>query len=177
MRVPRPQDPPETGMRIVGGIIRSGQAVNPGAAFGGLLCLGDRRAHPWLLDIRDQLSVAEIEQAVRIRTGFLSAATVEFYLGWMEERQRDADGRVFGALAAGLVNQVVASKVPMIMTGLRTIPPGRVPEDQETKVAAWVPLEGYAEQIAPRLLALDAAEREPKVMPEVLRAWGIAGQG
>lgn len=164
---------PEEGMWQVGGIMRSGQLENLGAVFGGLLCLGDRRAHPYLLEVRPMLAPEDVDQVVRTFTGFLSAATVEFYLDWMEECRRDFNDRLFGALAAGLVNQVSRAQQPYVMTGERDLPPGRLPREVAERREAWVPLEDYAQQIAPRLLALDAAEPEPKVMPDVLEAWGI----
>lgn len=176
MTIPGPQDPPETGMRIVGRILDRGQVANLGAAFGGLLALGDRRAHRALLGLRDELEPGELDQLVRIRTGFLSAATIEFYLDWMEERRRDFDDRTFGALAAGMVNQIRAAHVPMVMTGQRAIPPGSLPHAAEEKLEAWIPLADYAREIEPRLRALDAAEPEPKVMPMVLDAWGLGAR-
>ena len=176
MTIPGQDDPPNTGMRIVGRILRSGQALNRGAVFGGLLCLGDRRAHDELLRLKVELEPHEVDQAVRIRTGFLSAATIEFYLDWMEERRRDFDDRTFGALAAGMVNQIIAARVPMVMTGSRAIPPGAMPRATEEKLEAWIPLADYARQIEPRLRALDAVEQGPKVMPMVLEAWGLGAK-
>lgn len=52
-----------------------------------------------------------------------------------------------------------------------------VPLEAAEREEAWVPLEDYAQQIALRLLALDAAEPEPKVIPRVLKAWGITAEG
>lgn len=123
--------------------------------------------------MRGDLSLEEVNQAVRIRTGFLSAATMEFLLDWMEECRRDNDDHVFGALAASMVNQLSAARAPEVMTGQRAIPPSAFSPAIQEHMAAWVPLAVYAEQIAPRLHALDAAEPEPKVMPAVLHAWGL----
>jgi hypothetical protein len=167
----------EAGMMEVAGLLRAKVPANTGAVFGGLLCLGDRRAHGGLLSVRDLLEPEEVDQAVRIRTGFLSAATIEFYLDWMEERLQVSDERIFGALAAGMHNQITAARVPAVLTGQRAIPPGVLPPDVEEKQEAWVPLSAYAQQIAPRLLALHEAETEPKLMPEVLEAWGVMDQG
>ena len=115
-----------------------------------------------------------MDQAVRIHTGFVSAATIEFYVDWMEERLQVSDERIFGALAAGMHNQISAARVPAVLTGQRAIPPGVLPEDVEERMEAWVPLASYAAQITPRLRALEAAETHPKLMPEILEAWGLA---
>jgi hypothetical protein len=165
---------PDAGIHAVGSIMGSDHAVNRGAIFGGLLCLGDRRAHSALLKVRDQLEPNEVDQAVRIHTGFVSAATIEFYVDWMEERLQVSDERIFGALAAGMHNQISAARVPAVLTGQRAIPPGALPEDVEERMEAWVPLASYAAQIAARLRALEAAETHPKLMPEILEAWGLA---
>ena len=65
-----------------------------------------------------------------------------------------------------------------------TIPPWRQ-RDGETSWNGWrplfqtfalvarVPLADYAAQIAPRLRALYRAEPPPKVMGDVLKAWGL----
>ena len=37
-----------------------------------------------------------------------------------------------------------------------------------------VSIDEYTARIAPRLLALERTELEPKVMPEVLAVWGLA---
>ncbi len=176
MLLPRSLGEPTAGMEHLGSLLLKGNVENRGAVFGGLLCLGDRRAHPWLLRVRDTLAVNEVDQFSRTATGLLSSAAIEFVLDWMEERRRGYEDHVFGALAAWMVNQRTAARVPLVITGERAIPAGIVGADEEYRRLAPVQFSDYVETIAARLIDIERAEPEPKCMGHVLGVWGVTCQ-
>mgnify|MGYP004197177263 CR=1 FL=1 len=47
---------------------------------------------------------------------FLYAATIEFYLDWLEERDGDYDDGIFGSLASGLVMTLLAQPTRMLQS-------------------------------------------------------------
>jgi hypothetical protein len=155
--------------------IQNAKVKNPGAAFGALLHLGDARVCKLILPLRDSLGVAEANEAICCFTGYLSSATIEFELSWLEKSNLEA--ALFGAVASGLVLQRRAAKVPLVMTGERPFPITSVTPEQQWAMQRWIPIEEYASHIAPRLYALEKSEPSPKVMPTVIAEWGLEPAG
>jgi hypothetical protein len=69
--------------RDIVGMIESGMLKNTGAAFGGLLHLGDPRVCKVIWPLRNALEPKEVDVAIKSYTGFLSAATIDFELSWL----------------------------------------------------------------------------------------------
>jgi hypothetical protein len=65
-------------------------------------------------------------------------------------------------------------KWPFVMTGERPFPVYSVTSEQQREMARFVPIEEFTQRVAPRLRDLERTELAPKVMPDVLAAWGIA---
>ncbi|MEK0082977.1 hypothetical protein [Benzoatithermus flavus] len=170
---PVPDDDPMRVVRQVVGMIRSGVVRNPGALFGALLHLGDRRVTALLRPVRDILAKPAIDVAVRCTTGFISAATIEFYLDWLEERPGDLDDELFGSIASGLALDRRNARSDLVKTGSHPFPVTAVTPEEYKRLGAMVPLDVYTARIAPRLYALYAKEPPPKVMEGVLRIWGL----
>jgi hypothetical protein len=154
-------------------LILAGEPANPGAVFGGLLHLGDPRVCGLLWPVRQTLRDEDANEAVKCVTGFLSSATIEFVLSWMESIPADGSSALFGILASNLALQRRHLTTPYVFTGERPFPFVNVPEEARRAMVKPVPIAVYTEAVAPRFRALEAAEPTPKVMTEVLRMWGI----
>jgi hypothetical protein len=85
----------------------------------------------------------------------------------------DVSDSIFGSVAAGLGLLKLRSKRPLVSTGGRPIPSKGVSEEEKFAVAQLVPEQQVLRELAPRFYALERTEPEPKVMPEVLRVWGL----
>jgi hypothetical protein len=120
------------------------------------------------------MSVDEAAGLEACATGFMSAATIEFILDWMEALDGDGQDVLFGNLASNLVLQKRHAAVPFVMTGLRAFPVDSLSNGQAKAIGKWVPFEQYVRSIAPRLLALERTEPAPKTMSVVIHTWGIA---
>ncbi len=148
--------------------------ANRGAMFGGLLLLGDARVCDLLTDLRDTLSVEELEQMTRRHSGFLYHAVLNFYVTWLEGLVASddfSDLSRFGHLAAGLLRQVKQSQAPIVLEGKRPFPVPMRAEDWPE--VTRIPLETYVEEHSDRLFALEAKERAPRVIPHVLKTFGL----
>lgn len=159
--------------KFVVGMIERNTAKNRGAVFGGLLGTGDPRVCSLLWGIRHILEEDEINEVCRCHTGFISAATVDFYLRWLEEIVHSGSESLFGKLASGLALIRRNPQTEYVFTGLRPFPYSSVDGDELRDMLKPVPIDEYTREIAPRMIRLTDEEPEPKVMPEVLRIWGI----
>jgi hypothetical protein len=148
---------------------------NPGAVFGGLVALGDRRFHPFLERLKPHLAEEDVSTAARIRTGFLTHGQVEFWLRWCEElaprhdRQSEA---LFGRVASAM-GLMLRGRVTGVVTDVERRYPCFDPEGQAVVTLETVGFDDYAKRIAPRLYAIEAAEQPPRVFADVLKMWGF----
>jgi hypothetical protein len=149
--------------------------INPGAVVGGLILLGDRNLMPGIAPLRRHLSSKQaLAAAARCRSNRLFHASVDFWLDWAEElvgRTDPAGEEAFSLCATALVNlRTAASSDALVIDAYRTYPShlgGSIHPVHE-----WT-LSSYSDHIAPRLFRLEAAERAPKVMDQVIIAWGL----
>lgn len=166
-----------SGPKDIIGMLKSGFLKNPGAAFGALLHLGDKRVCKLLWDMKDDLSHAEIKIAVTCTTGLLHASSVEFEIDWMESMDGDDKDGIFGLVASGLALQFKNNKFDMAFTGQRQFPAKKNPTEAEQKrsreLAKPISVSEYTKKIASRLYALERTEPPPRVMPYVLSVWGL----
>jgi hypothetical protein len=154
-------------------LVVTGSVVNSGAALGGLLALGDETVNAKLAVLRAGLALPWADRALgqmaSCSTGHVFAATVAFWLEWMEALAVELPqaARVFDWAARALLNQREA----MIE---QTILRGRAPARErgngdhgpgELSVAA------FAESIGPRLRALVPAARHSEPFRAALTAW------
>jgi hypothetical protein len=165
---PLTDNDPMSRVKDVIGMIERGLPLNAGAAFGALLNLGDERVCRLLVPLRDALRAGAVEQVINTSTGFLYAATVDFYLDWLEGLEGDDADGLFGHVAAGLGLIKRKSRFDQVFTGLRPFPFSAA--DQEQKM---IPMGEYLKRIAPRMYALERSEPPPRVMPHVIAAWGL----
>jgi hypothetical protein len=148
---------------------------NPAAVVGGLLSLGDPRVCDLLTPLRQTLDVDQIVTVTKCFSGVTAKCCVEFYLDWLEETvdRRDYEGvEIFENVAAGLYRLADSRSLPFIIDGLRPFP---VPQQADS---AWpgvkfIEPDQYAKSISARLFALEQREGVRRVLPHVMRAFGI----
>ena len=99
---------------------------------------------------------------------------LEFQLGWLEGLDDNDRDRRFGIVASGLALQRKSAPHPFVMTGERPFPLASVSSEEQMRMQRPIPTEEYTARIAPRLIALERTEPEPKVVPDVLAVWGLA---
>ena len=150
---------------------------NNGAAFGGLLHLGDRRISKLLWTVKDLLEKDEVQTALQCFTPYLHAAAIEFKLDWLEGMEGDIEDGLFGVIAGAFGREKRLSDAAFVQTGGRQFPVPRNPtpaqQAEARRLAGFMPVGEYAKRIAPRLYALERSEPPPRVMPAVLRYWGL----
>jgi hypothetical protein len=163
-------------------LVVTGSVGNSGAALGGLLGLGDEAVNAKIAVLRTGLALPWADRALgqmaSCATGCVFAATVTFWLEWMEALAPELPdvARVFDWAARALLVQREA----MIE---QTILQGRPPARERTNGdhgAGEVSLAAFAESIAPRLRKLAPAARESELFLRVLAAWSSgrdAGNG
>lgn len=164
-------DDPLTGPKAVLGMIDSGYLSNPVAALGGLVMLGDQRVMDLIRPRRDHLDEDQVQILTKCQGGFLYAATVEFYLSWLEDLKGDYNDAIFGLIASALHNMAQNSSAPFV-TSIERIFPAPL-DDNPIKVLHKWSISQYAKILLSRFQAIAKREKEPKTMHVVMQAWGL----
>jgi hypothetical protein len=159
---------PRTLLRLLEHAEDEGTRVGLAAA---LLRFGDRRLRPLLDEAWRRLDPAARMRLVASRgpSRVLFAASVEFWMGCLE----DADTEVFGAIAGELERAPRQAEPARVLDVRRKFPANASDDRDEIALEGDWPLEAYAAQLAPALRDLARRENEPRRMPAVLAAWGI----
>ena len=151
-------------------MINHGIPRNLGAVTGGLLCLGDPRVCELIIPVRDKLTREQIVTVTHCFSGLMYKCVVEFYLDWLDKLvdQQDYESLdVFGNVAAGLTRHAWGQS-PVVIDGIRPFP---------VQSGQWAIREidrsEFSATIADRLYDLEGREHAPKVMPHVIRAFGL----
>jgi len=110
------------------------------------------------LNVFIKLSFEEANEAAQCTSGFVSAATIDFVLRWLEGLEGATDDALFGSLVSHLVLQRRHMQSSLIATGLRPFPVTGVTPEEQRAMLKLIPLEEYVISIAPRLLALAQAD-------------------
>ena len=161
---------PLTGPKDLLGHIPAGNLHNSAAALGGLLLLGDQRVMELIRPLRNQLDWNQAETVTKCWNRFITAALVEFYVSWLEELTGEYDGPVFGLVAGALARLVNEAEEPVVRSIERVFP--STPENAIRVLRSWS-LKEYAAMLMTRLKAIAMWEKDPKVMPDVLRIWSL----
>ncbi len=157
-------------------LVVTGSVANSGAALGGLLALGDEAVNAKLAVLRAGLALPwadrALSQMASCATGYVFAATVTFWLDWMEALAPDLPEamRVFDWAARALLAQREAMVEQTILRG-RSPARERPNGDHgagELSVAAFV------ESVGPRLRALVPAAGQSEIFLRAVAAWSGA---
>lgn len=160
---------PRTLLRLLEHAEDEGTRVGLAAA---LLRFGDRRLRPLLdeawrrLDPPARVRLAEMRGASRV----LFAVAVEFWIACLE----DGDDAVFAAVATTLARLPREADPPRVLDARRKFPANAPDDRDEIAIEGDWPLEEFAARISPALRDLARRENEPRRMPAVLAAWGVA---
>ncbi len=149
---------------------QDGLVVNGPALLGGLLSSGDRRVLARIENDCRVLSCDEIEELIRCRSRFLTAAIVEFYLEWLESLDSLSDEGRYGTVAAGLANLALSTSDSTVYE-LEWVIPSR-PDNAVQMTERWR-LAEFAAKIKQRMNAIACREEGEPIMPVVMEAWGI----
>lgn len=148
---------------------------NRGAVIGALVATGDPRVCALVEPLRGSLNIGEVTNAAKTFTGLASKSQVDFYLEWLEEIVDDQDDEalaLFGQVAGGLHLLAFRRSVPFITDGLRPFPAHGQEDEAWSNMRAIDPDE-FAGSIAGRLYDLERREGIPKVMPHIIRGFGL----
>jgi len=157
-------------------MVAQGAPHNPAAVVGGLLAIGDPRVCGLVVPLRGTLDVNETQIVTQVFSGITTKSQVEFYLDWLGdlvERDDYLGLDLFGHVAAGLHRLAEMRRLPWITDGLRPFPvSGPEAELAWSSMTRIDPTE-FAHAIADRLYELERRESAPKVMPHIVRAFGL----
>ncbi len=157
-------------------MFEGGRVKNQPAILIGLVALGDRRLSARILELL-KASAPDVAQAVsKFNPSFVFAATVELVCDWLEwlldaSAEQDPRGSTLGHVAASLHRLATLAEDTGVLDISRCFPPAS-PTESAVENGRWTRAE-YARALAPRLQALAVVEREPRILPEVMSAWGL----
>jgi len=166
-------DDPMGRPKVILELAHRGEARNAGAIFGALLSLGDPRLLQLLWPLKDTLSSDDLREACKVQTECLHAGTIHFILDWMEGLEADGQDLAFGTLVTSLIVRRRAAKSPRVATGLRPFPYDSVSSEEAKAMLKVIPIEEFTAGVGPRMIALAETEPEPRLMPAVLKVWGL----
>jgi hypothetical protein len=140
-----------------------------GRIVGGILLLGDRRILPVLDECMKHLGSEGRMELSRAWSGLAYVSTIDFYLRWLKRAPEDEYGAVAGTLA-----RLALSAQPRKVLDVERKFPSNAPDNRPPVkyLREWT-IGEYGRVIAPQLRELNRKERGPKVMPNVMKVWGV----
>jgi hypothetical protein len=155
----------------------NGNVRNPSAILMGLISLGDRRLSPMILQSVLSGDVHLAQEAAKFRPQYVFAAMVELCCDWLEAladgpAELDPGGITFGHVAAALHRLGGLAERMGVADISRCFPPA-APHLGAIEHSRWNRAE-YAQQLQSRLRRLADRESAPRIIPEVMMAWGIS---
>jgi hypothetical protein len=167
------------GADLVLDLVAIGATVNPGAALGGLLALASKDVNAKIKRLRPELAASDADAALAEMTwcarGYVHAATVRFWLEWMEALacELPTAQRVFDRTADALVALREAIGAPFVYEGSWVVLPQRFGVRSEPG-AQEIPVSRFAASIGPRLVPLARAAPGSRSLQRALAVWGVA---
>lgn len=157
-------------------LVVTGSVANAGAALAGLLALACDDVNAKLRLLRPALALCEADAALaemaRHARDHVHAATVEFWLEWMESLVGSLPSaqRVFDRAADALVvlRQAIGGQVVYDGSWVAQPAPGTA---EDAMSARELPLGRFAASVTPRLAALATAAPESPSLRRALAAW------
>jgi hypothetical protein len=147
-------------------------AERQGEALRGILLLGDKRLLPLLCDAWKKLSDEARLALSGAESGLISEAMIEFWLRCLENGCSES---VFGSVVAAIENMPAIARVPFVQE-VQLVIPVYLDSENPVKRIRKTSFRDYLEKIRPRLQALEAAESEPKIIPNIYENWGNADE-
>lgn len=161
------------GVRRIIGHIERGEVQDRGAAFGGLLLLGDARVCALLRPPRVALEADEVKTAVlRCSSGFVYEAVIDFYLDWLDSLPGDESDARYAHVASALHLMPERMNPRKVVSVKREF--GETDPRKRVRLLGEWSLSEMGKRMEPRLVALEAREPPPKISSAILRAWGLS---
>jgi len=139
--------------------------------YAGLLLTGDLQVSELVDRCWRFLPTEQQMLLTSLNTDFPSVLLVEFYLDWLEAIVEEDLDEEFGTVAAAL------ARIPLdhdnILDIRRKYPAWKPDSAPAVAIQSRLTVRQLARKIEHRLRDLEELESEPKIMPEVLRYWGI----
>jgi hypothetical protein len=142
-----------------------------GQIVAGVFLLGDRRLMPVVRDCFQALGTAGRKELSIAWSGFAYRAVIEFFLDWLEAARVREDE--FGSVAGTLARLAIQARPREVLDIERQLPVSGKRDAGDVRIVQRWTIDEYGQIIAPRLRALAQREREPKIMPLVMDAWGV----
>jgi hypothetical protein len=161
-------------------LVVTGSVVNSGAALGGLLALGEDTINAKIAVLRAGLALPWAERALgqmaSCTTGCVFAATVEFWLEWMEALAAElpVSTRVFDWCARALFAQREAMVEQTILRGRLPAREASEGASNSGRGAGELSVHEFADSIGRRLRALLPAARSSEAFLRAVAAWAGA---
>lgn len=171
---PLTEDPIQRAAEALG-CVKSGIPNNRAAVVGGLIALGDPRVCELVRPTLGDLDPQEVETVTVCYSGVTAKCVVYLYLDWIEELINRTDyvsQGILGHVIAGLHRLAFQRVAPFIVDGLRAFPVPR----EGAKWESQIDPDEFAATIADRLWDLERREQAPKILPHVIRAFGLASK-
>jgi len=169
--MPLRQNDELTGPRYVCQLMRSARSdESRGQMLAGLLLLGDQRVMPIVRECFGLLGPGGRKELATSWSGFAYKSVVDFMLDWLDQVVDRGDE--FGSVAGALARLAIQAQPRAVLDVRRNFPATATRGTPVDLLQKW-DIRDYGQIIAPRLRALAKREREPKVIPLVMDAWGI----
>jgi hypothetical protein len=139
----------------------------------GLFLLGDQRVLPLLDDAWSLLTSDERGELTRAHSGFIYASMVEFLMDHLDGTDESTFGYVAGSLGRLPLDTLTGPQSGRVLDVRRRFPSSLLEEESPVTVTAVWSVEEYGQRLARKLKRLARYESEPKVLPIVMRVWGI----
>jgi hypothetical protein len=158
------------------GMFEDGRVMNQAAVLIGLIALGDRRLSPRILGLLEGCKPDLAQSVSKMNCQFVFAATVDLVCDWLRGLMRaspeqDPGASTFGHVAAALYRLGSRAEETGVVDISRCFPPTS-PIDTSVRHGRWTRAE-YARLFGPSLQALAEQESEPRILPDVMKAWGL----
>ena len=157
-------------------MFKQGGAQNSAAILMGLISLGDRRLTSGILSMLASADPEVAQEVSKVNTQYVMAAMVDLCCDWLDAVQNgpvsgDPKGATFGHVAAAIYRLGTQAEETGVTEISRCFPP-QSPDDWAVAHQRWTRAE-YARVVGPRLQSLAEREREPRILPRVMDAWGV----
>ncbi len=114
--------------------------------------LADQRVMDLIRSTREHLDEEQVSILTKCQTGFLNAATVEFYLSWLEDLKGNYNDAIFGLVAAALHNMVKNPSAPFVTSIEREFP--ATLDNNPIKLLQKWSIPQFAKNLLPRFQAI-----------------------
>jgi hypothetical protein len=104
-----------------------------------------------------------------MNSGVVHAPVIEWLLDWLA----DSEQREYGAIAAALVRAAHVARRQGVVEVRRAMPSWSGNDGEPLQVLERWSFEAFGERIHPRLAEAARLESDPRIMPEVMAAWGL----